>query len=337
MRASAGEYTVNGAPRLSVIVPSWRRPADLARCLAALDAQRLPPDEVIVVARADDAPTHALLRERERAWARECERARARGGAQPVRAALVVARVNRPGVVAAYNCGLDAARGEIVCFTDDDAAPHPDWTQRLAGAFARSPRVGGVGGRDIVHERGTVLTGAHARVGLVRWYGRAIGNHHVGCGAARPVHVLKGVNMAFRRDALAGLRFDERLRGTGAQVHCEMQFSLDVVRRGWLLVYDPSILVEHYPAVRGDEDQRFVFNDTAFYNASFNLRLIMREHLGLPGRCAFVVYATLVGTRADPGLARALMLWARSPASHAWRKWWIGMRAMRGAWQVQRR
>jgi glycosyltransferase involved in cell wall biosynthesis len=314
---------VNEAPRLSVIVPTYRRPADLARCLAALEAQLRPADEVIVVARPDDAATHALLRERLRSADGE---------------ALRVALVDRPGVVAAYNCGLESAEGDIICFTDDDAAPHPDWTQRLIDGFARHRDVGGIGGRDIVHEKGTILAGARDLVGLVRWYGRPIGNHHIGCGDPRPVHVLKGVNMAFRREAVEGLRFDERLRGTGAQVHCEMQFSLDVLRRAWVLIYDPSILVEHYPAPRSDEDQRFIFNHAAFYNASFNLRLIMRDHLSLPGRCAFVVYATLIGTRADPGLARALTLSisGAGPAL-ALRKWWIGIRAMRGAWQEAKR
>ena len=314
---------MNGAQRLSVIVPTYRRPADLARCLAALEAQLRPADEVIVVARADDAATQALLRERLR---------------RPGSDALRVALVGEPGVVAAYNRGLQAAGGELIGFTDDDAAPHPYWTRRLVDGFERHPEAGGIGGRDIVHEKGTVLAGAMRRVGLVRWYGRAIGNHHIGCGEPRPVHVLKGVNMAFRRTAVEGLRFDERLRGTGAQVHCEMQFSLDVRQRAWELIYDPSILVEHYPAPRSDEDQRFIFNHAAFYNASFNLRLIMRDHLSLPGRCAFVVYATLIGTRADPGLARALTLaiGGAGPAL-ALRKWWIGIRALRGAWQEAKR
>jgi hypothetical protein len=249
-----------------------------------------------------------------------------------------VAPVLQPGVVAAYNRGLDAATCDLICFTDDDAAPHSDWTQRFVEAFLPDARVGGVGGRDIVHERGTILEGVKPLVGLVRWYGKPIGNHHIGCGAAREVQILKAVNMAFRREAVEGLRFDERLRGTGAQVHCEMKFSLEVLRREWVLVYDPSILVEHYPAARGDEDQRFSFNGVAFYNASFNLRLIMREHLSLPGRWAFVVYSTLIGNRADPGLARAISLTFSGVApAVALRKWWIGLRALRGAWQEAKR
>jgi GT2 family glycosyltransferase len=314
---------VEAALSVSVIVPTYRRPADLARCLAALDAQLRPADEVIVVARPGDHATHAFLQ----------QRAPGRGTHT-----LRVAPVLQPGVVAAYNRGLDAATCDLICFTDDDAAPHSDWTQRFVEAFLPDARVGGVGGRDIVHERGTILEGAKPLVGLVRWYGKPIGNHHIGCGAAREVQILKAVNMAFRREAVEGLRFDERLRGTGAQVHCEMKFSLEVLRREWVLVYDPSILVEHYPAARGDEDQRFSFNGVAFYNASFNLRLTMREHLSLPGRWAFVVYSTLIGNRADPGLARAISLTFSGVApAVALRKWWIGLRALRGAWQEAKR
>ncbi|MCX4146319.1 glycosyltransferase [Paraburkholderia madseniana] len=305
--------------KVSVIVPTYRRTADLARCLAALDAQERRADEVIVIARHDDYATLDWLRTREanrpdpRRW---------------------IVLVHKPGVVAAYNLGIDSASGDVLCFTDDDAAPHSDWITRIVRAFESDPALGGLGGRDIVHERNGILQGQKLRVGIVRWYGRTIGNHHIGHGSAREVQVLKGVNMAFRREAIGTLRFDARLRGTGAQVHCEMAFSLDVERRGWTLIYDPTLLVEHFPAQRSDEDQRFTFNDAAFYNASFNLRLIMCEYLTPPGRWAFVVYSTLIGDRADPGFLRALSLaFERGGVALALRKWRVGLRAMRGAWQ----
>jgi len=306
------------AMKVTVLVPTYRRPADLARCLAALQRQTRAPDEVVVVARADDEATHTCLRD----------------PAVPGKLPLSVALVEVPGQVAALNRGLDAASGDVIAITDDDAAPHPDWVARIARAFQSDSCLGGLGGRDIVHERNGILRGQKPCVGIVRWYGRTIGNHHIGHGHAREVHVLKGVNMAFRREAIGTLRFDARLRGNGAQVHCEMGFSLDVHRRSWKLVYDPALLVEHFPSQRGDEDQRFTFNDTAFYNASFNLRLIMCEHLSPPGRWAFVVYSTLIGDRADPGFLRALSLaFERGGLALAFRKWRVGLRAMRGAWQ----
>src|ERR1700744_1939751 len=100
--------------KVSVIVPTYRRTADLARCLAALDAQRRRADEVIVIARHDDYATLDWLRTRE---------------ASRPDARLWLVLVQTPGVVAAYNLGIESASGDVLCFTDDDAAPHPDWIE----------------------------------------------------------------------------------------------------------------------------------------------------------------------------------------------------------------
>jgi GT2 family glycosyltransferase len=306
--------------KTSVLVPTFRRPDDLERCLAALAAQSHPADEVIVIARRDDAPTCAVL---ERWLA-----VRAVNG-------LRVAWVNEPGQVAANNCGLREAAHELILITDDDAAPHADWVARIRAHFMRDTQLGGVGGRDVVHERGRVLDGTARDVGQVSWYGRIVGNHHLGSGAPREVSILKGANMAWRRDAIEGLRFDTRLLGSGAQVHNDLAFSLAVRRRGWKLLYDPAVRVDHFPATRGDEDQRFVLNEAAYFNAAFNLRFTLCEHLSPAGRVAFMVYAVAIGNRADPGVLRATMLALRGAG---WRESFlkvrIGARAMHAAWRT---
>ncbi|SDV50553.1 glycosyltransferase family 2 protein [Chitinasiproducens palmae] len=279
--------------KVSVIVPTHRRVTDLLRCLDALAAQRRIADETIVVTRIDDRLTHERLAQ----WQH-----------QHALPGLRIVTIAEPGVVAAYNLGLDTASGDIVCFTDDDAAPHRTWLERIAFAFAVDSRIGGLGGRDIIYRDGQPVTGAHRRVGMISWYGRMSGNHHLGVGRARRVAVLKGVNMCWRRAAIAGLRFDARLRGSGAQVHCELAFSLAVARRGWWLVYDPELVVDHYHAPRLDEDQRHRFNALAFFNACHNMRLIMYEAMPAWRRACYLVYALGVGGRDDPGLVRALKL-----------------------------
>jgi len=47
-------------PRVSVLVPSYGRPASLTRCLAALGAQTRAPDEVVVGVRIGDDATVAV-------------------------------------------------------------------------------------------------------------------------------------------------------------------------------------------------------------------------------------------------------------------------------------
>ncbi|RKP45322.1 glycosyltransferase family 2 protein [Pararobbsia silviterrae] len=299
--------------KISVLVPTFRRPDDLERCLAALGAQTRRADEVVVVARREDAPTVAAL---ER-WI-----------AVKAVHGLRVAWVDEPGQVAANNCGLRAAHGELILITDDDAAPYRDWVERIEAHFARDPQLGGVGGRDLVHERGALLTGDARKVGLLSWYGRVTGNHHIGSGAPRDVQILKGANMAWRRDAIEGLRFDTRLLGAGAQVHNDLAFSLAVHKRGWKLLYDPMVRVDHFPAERADDDKRFVLNASAYFNAAYNYRFVMREHLSGPGRIAFVAFCSLVGTRADPGLARAALLALQGQGwTQSFYKVWISARA----------
>src|SRR5207247_3046342 len=104
----------------------------------------------------------------------------------------------------------------------------PDWIQRIELHFQRDDELGGVGGRDWVHRAAKVENGAAATVGRVRWYGRVIGNHHVGVGEQREVDVLKGANMSYRRAAVQVIGFDEQVRGSGAQVHFELALGLAV-------------------------------------------------------------------------------------------------------------
>lgn len=209
---------------------------------------------------------------------------------------LHTVKVTQPGVVAALNAGLAAVKGDIVSITDDDAAPHPDWLERIAAYFTCDSRLGGLGGRDWIHHGSKLENESRLVVGQLQWFGRVIGNHHLGVGEPREVDVLKGVNMSFRKEAIGQLRFDERMRGTGAQVHFEMAFTLALKRAGWKIIYDPNVAVDHYPAQRFDEDQRNNFNEIAFINLVHNETLVLLEHLPFIRRIVFLFWAVFVGT-----------------------------------------
>ncbi|MEG4321327.1 MULTISPECIES: glycosyltransferase family 2 protein [unclassified Microcoleus] len=274
---------------ISVVIPSYCRPQDLARCLDALKKQKLPADEVLVVVRDTDTETWTFVQT-----------------LNPQFLPLRTATVSESGVVAAMNAGMDAACGDIIAFTDDDATPHTDWLERIAAHFLSDSSIGGVGGRDWVYHGTQLEEGEREVVGQVQWFGRVIGGHHLGVGEAREVDVLKGVNMSFRRSAIGQMHFDRRMRGTGAQVHFELAFSLALKRAGWKLIYDPKVAVDHFPAQRFDEDRRNQFNDIASFNAVHNETLVLLENLPLTRRTAFIFWATLVGTRDAPGFLQWL-------------------------------
>jgi glycosyltransferase involved in cell wall biosynthesis len=276
--------------KISVIVPTYRRPNDLTRCLEALKQQTRPADEILVVVRDTDAETWTFLE-----------------GIDLNSLRLQVLTVRVSGVVAAMNIGLDVASGDLVSFTDDDAAPHSDWLERIERYFLSDPWIGGVGGRDWVYHGVQLEDGAREVVGKLQWHGRVIGNHHIGVGIPREVDVLKGVNMCFRRSAIAAQRFDGRMRGTGAQVHFELEFCLSLRKAGWKLIYDPSIAVNHYRGERFDEDARDRFDKIAVFNAVYNETIALLENLPPERRVIFMLWAILVGTRE----ARGLLQWLR--------------------------
>jgi glycosyltransferase involved in cell wall biosynthesis len=298
--------------KITVIVPTYRRTKDLARCLEALQKQTRPADEVILVVRDTDTETWAFLEAFN-------------PGSLPLRTETV----SITGVVAAMNTGLEVAKGDIIAFTDDDAGPHPDWLERIEAHFLADDRVGGVGGRDWVYHGTELEDGAREVVGQVQWFGRVIGNHHIGVGEPREVDVLKGVNMSFRRSAIARLRFDERMRGTGAQVHFEVAFTLALRRAGWTLIYDPKVAVDHFRGQRFDEDKRDTFNDLAVTNAVHNETLILLEHFSSIQRIVFLLWAMLVGTRDAPGFVQWLRFSAKE-GTLAGKKW---LASVRGRWQ----
>ncbi len=287
---------------ISVLVPSFRRPVELSACLSAISAQPRAPEQVIVVVREGDDITGATAK----LWQSPLP--------------LEVVEVGIPGMVAAMNAGLKRCTGEIVAITDDDAMPRAEWLSRIEAHFVWDERLGAVGGRDWVH-RDAVDERNRALVGRVLWFGRAVGNHHIGAGPARDVDFLKGVNCAFRAAAICPIGFDERLRGAGAQVHNDMLACLAVKRAGWRIVYDPAIAVDHYPAPRYDRDERNKFDAMATADAAYNFRLALAELSPRWKRLAAFAWHYLVGTRGAPGVVNLLrMLANRDPnAFHRYR------------------
>lgn len=270
---------------LTVVIPSYKRPQELANCLAGIDAQERQPDEVIVVCREEDAGTLGFVEQWEAAPAGYIKRH---------------VRVSKPGVIHAMQTGVEHASGDIVAFIDDDAVPWKDWAGRLLDYY-RDPAVGGVGGRDMIAGRDQTIK--KPVVGRVTWYGKLIGNHDQGYGGAREVDVLKGVNMSFRTPLV---KFPAFMKGKGAQVHFEVFLCLRIRRLGYKLIYDPELRVDHYPATRHDIDQRNAIVRDAVANASFNLSVALLHGLPAYRRPARIAYGVLVGDRRMPGVARVL-------------------------------
>jgi glycosyltransferase involved in cell wall biosynthesis len=278
--------------KISVVVPTYRRIKDLNRCLEGLKCQSCQPERVLVIVRDTDEETHRFL---EDFLAENLP--------------LKILTIDRPGVIAAMNLGLEHLSSDIVAITDDDAEPYPDWLEKIKACFLSDQSIGAVGGRDLVYQNGDIFPLGPSPnlllpVGKLQWIGRIIGNHHIGNGLPRNVDFLKGVNSSYRRSAIQHSRFDERLKGSGAQVHHEIGFCLLLKRQGWKVFYDPSIVVNHYPSSRFDEDQRDSFNFEAYYNAAYNQTIVLIDHQSKFQVAIYLLWSILVGTRGCFGLVQ---------------------------------
>ena len=196
---------------------------DLERAVGSLLAQEAPLGEVLVVIDHHDG----LLDAARRRW--------------PDLA--VVPSTGPKGLSGARDTGAALARGAVVAYLDDDAAAAPDWSARLAAAYA--PDVLGVGG----HIAPRWPAGRRPT-----WWPPAF-DWVVGCSyegmpttAARVRNVI-GANMSVRRDVLLAVGgFDGRVGRVGAAATgCEEteMYIRAAAATGSHVVYEPAARVTH--------------------------------------------------------------------------------------------
>jgi GT2 family glycosyltransferase len=231
-------------PRISVIVPTYRRLALLERCLAALAAQTLAKtDYEIVVVHDGPGPEagHVVA---------DCI---ARCGF----AARFFELAERSGPAAARNRGWREARSDIVAFTDDDTVPDAAWLEHALAALG---------------------PGADAGWGrLVMPIGQLPTDYERDAAAlARASFVT--ANCFCRREALERLGgFDERFERAWRE-DSDLYFRL--IRAGARIVHVESAVVEHpiRPARWGVSmlQQRKILFDALLYKKH---RALYRERI----------------------------------------------------------
>jgi glycosyltransferase involved in cell wall biosynthesis len=115
-------------PFVSVIIPVYNDAHRLALCLTALSSQTYPNSryEVIVV----DNGSSDNLEIVQRAFKN-----------------ILFLKESRPGSYCARNRGLEAAKGEVLSFTDSDCIPAANWIENGVRELSSSPKCGLVAGR----------------------------------------------------------------------------------------------------------------------------------------------------------------------------------------------
>ncbi len=194
---------------ISVVVPACNAEGMIGECVAALRGQDFDrPYEIIVV---DDGSTDRTAAEAERAGAR-----------------VITIPNSRPA--AARNVGIRAAAGEIVCVTDADCVPRPDWLRQITAPFA-DPAV--------VACKGTYTTTQPQLV--ARFVQLEYEDKYDLLRGEETIDFIDTYSAAYRRDVLlANNGFDEWFDYLEDQ---ELSFRL--AARGYRMVFQESAVVAH--------------------------------------------------------------------------------------------
>ncbi len=219
---------VESVPIASVVVCTRDRPEDLQRCLEAF--MRMPDDgqEYLVI---DNCPASDVTQELVKDYPK-----------------VRYVREDVPGSSAARNRALREAKHEFVAFTDDDAAPDPNWLRSLLQNFS-DPRVMSVTGLVMPLELET-----EAQEWFERYSPHGRGFERVvfdgadsNCNPLIVAPVGVSASMALRKSAIdfIGL-FDEDLgAGTPTVGGEDCELFARILRSGYRIVYEPRALSWH--------------------------------------------------------------------------------------------
>lgn len=203
-------------PSVTVIVPARDRPLETRACVESLLTLDYPPDllEVIVVDDASQTPLSEAL-----------------SGLS----ARVLRRETNEGQSAARNLAMNAARGEVLAFTDNDCVADSGWLRSLVAPLCE-PDVEVTGGR--VHSPspdGPVAAFEAARSPL------DMGANASKVGTSEPVAYLPTCNLAVDRQTLRQLGgFDE-----GMMLGEDADLVWRAARTGCGVHYEPSAKIVH--------------------------------------------------------------------------------------------
>jgi glycosyltransferase involved in cell wall biosynthesis len=248
---NGNEPGVAAEPNLfvSVIICTYGRATALVDLLEALNAQRYRKFEILVID-GNDEPSPA----------REAvEEYLSRPGAET----KVEIVQSEKGLTRQRNVALQIARGDLLCFFDDDVTFEKDFLQKVAELFSQ-PHLQDLGGM-------TPYDTEHYPTPMTwRWKMRAMLNVMPGSdpgaadhlGRAVPLSFLKpwpgrkeigwmpGFCMIYRRSATDGIWFDEMLPTYGGE---DRDFSVQVGLKHRLLICGDIRLKHHY-TVEGRDD-----------------------------------------------------------------------------------
>lgn len=195
---------------ISVVVPAHNAARTLGECLDSLKQQTMDASQVEIIV-VDDGSTD------------ETADVAAAAGVR-------VIRQDRGRPAAARNAGIHAAHGHLICFTDADCAPAPDWLAQLTAPFT-NPDIAGAKGVYATRQR--ELAARFVQIEYEDKYDLLRGQERI--------DFIDTYSAAYRRDVLlANDGFDE-----GFPYLEDQELSFRLAARAYQMVFCPQAVVYH--------------------------------------------------------------------------------------------
>lgn len=272
---------------VSVIIPTKYRPEEVGLTVRTVLEQSDPPGQIVIV---DQSEGDEIRKSVERQYGDAPSRTRQRVNLTYVHDPAI------SGAPEARNRGMDAARGDIILFLDDDVRLETDFVGRILQVYREHPQATGVSGVFTNYARPAWASRCWSRIfarGRFRDERQPVYWDADKLRDAEPIRVTKftGALMSFRASEIRHVRFDEHVRGTSAE---DFDFCLHQ-KPGAILLMTPKARLEHKRSGAGRCKEHWIYSDAE--RASY---IFWKHWRGDPGAC--LLFAWLLAGYATAAL-----------------------------------
>ena len=229
--------------RVSVVIPTYHRSLELAKCLDGILKQTVKPIEVIIV---DDTPVGSIRQLVED----NGFKARMEGVDL-----MYIKNPKERSISIARNIGTKIAKGDIVLFSDSDIILYPGYIEGLMKTYREHPEAVGITGWIKNPNRAYVQNTRDYFFESLKRFFYLFHNSRDSCSFFEyPIALTRtiscqrmvGANMSFRRSLFNEFEFDENLKGYAYWEDALFSGSVNKKYRGKLLMTPNAICIHSF-------------------------------------------------------------------------------------------
>jgi len=199
--------------KFSIIIPTYNRARLLNECINSINNQKIKHFEIIIIDNGSTDDTQkAVMNYKSKNKIRyyhQCNK----------------------GAASARNLGLEKAKGQIICFTDDDCIVDKNWLINIKKTFDKtnSDAVGG----SIINKTNSYIANSQYLLNFSSWMPTVKKGY---------VKDIPTCNIAYKKRSIKGMKFIEQKKGVG---YTDTLFNMEMIKNNKRIYFNPKIKVIH--------------------------------------------------------------------------------------------